>query len=319
MDVALYGVDWIPKSLVTSFLKTKWELLEYKSVEVELEEIKQRKPTVVLSFLPPPKIRGLESIQYIITPGAGIDVLPLEEIEASGKNIINCHANSNTVAEHAWALMMAASRKLVKYHNLVTEIAKWPPRSQVKDYSTDLTGKTLGIIGYGSIGRKLEKIAFAFDMDVMIFRKHPNEEQYSLKNIDEMIEELDFLVLACALTSETRGIISKELIAKSASHLIVVNIARGELIDEPALIEALLAGKIRAAALDVWQNSPYGYSKSGITPEDFVGTPNLLISPHRAWVSTESTAAVAKQLAKELDLIAMNKKSENLVDISRGY
>lgn len=319
VNIAAYGVGWIDVSLIKSFLTTKWEFLEYTGHKMGYGEVNAQNPTVVIAFLPPADIMFHESINKVITPGAGVDVLPLETLKEKGIEVINCHANANTVAEHAWGLLMTASRKIVKYHQIVSDQEAWPPRSQITDRAMDLSGKTIGIVGFGAIGRRIADFATAFNMEIAIFRNHPVEGQYNQEELIEHAEDLDVLMLACPLTSKTRGMVNKSLLDRLPAHTVLVNIARGELIEEEALIDALHEGTIRAAALDVWHNSPYKYSEAGMPPEDFVGTPGLVISPHRAWVSKESVVTVAKELATELDIVAKGKRSDNVLDYEKGY
>ncbi|MDH5403601.1 MAG: hypothetical protein OEY49_13985 [Candidatus Heimdallarchaeota archaeon] len=319
MRKAAYGIPWIPVQIVQQFLTTKWELLDYTNHKMKYEDIANKKPEAILAFNPPRELWSLSSVKFLITPGAGVDILPLADIRSSNKSIINCHGNSSTVAEHAWALLLNAARKVIKYHNNIVETKTWPDRSHIGDVSVDLQGKTIGILGYGAIGKKLHKFADAFDMEVVIFRNRPDEGQYHSDELITKAVDLDFLILASPLTDQTRGIISQKIIEELPSHCIFVNIARGALIDEEALFDALREGNIRAAALDVWINSPYNKNSPGIPPSEFSLVPNLIISPHRAWVSKDSYGEVAKQIAHELDLIAKDIQSDNIFDFDLGY
>lgn len=319
MNVAAYGVVWIPAKLVESFLKTKWKLLDYTSNQLTYAEVAEKKPLCVLSFLPPEEIRSIPSVKWIITPGAGIDGLPIQKIKDDNQKVVNCHANSSTIAEHAWALLLATARKIPKYDAMIRSTGSWPNVGQIKDLNVDITSKAIGIVGYGAIGQKIAAYAKAFDMEISIFRKNPENGQFSLLDLNNQVEDLDYLILACPLTQETKGMINNEIIDIMPSHSVIINIARGALIDEETLFNGLREGRIRAAGLDVWQNSPYGFSSQGTVPDEFTDITNLVISPHRAWVSKESFAVVAKQIAVDLDFIAKGKTPKNLVDLDRGY
>lgn len=318
MKYVAYGIPWMPVSLIEAFLKTKWRFLDYSVHNMEFSSAIKYNPEVLISFSPPEEIRSHASVKFILTPGAGIDQMPLQAIREQGQTIINCHANASSVAEHAWGLLLTSARKLTKYDKMVRDQEKWPDQTQIKDLNVDLAGKTIGIIGYGSIGQKLDRYAHAFEMDTIIFRKHPQEYQFSLSDLEDQLDNLDFIILAVPLTDETKAIISRELINHLPSHIIIINVARGELIEEDALFDALREGLIRGAGLDVWENSPHR-SIHGLRPEEFIHVPNLVISPHRAWISKDSFGKVAQQLALELDNIAKKRGSTNKVDLDLGY
>lgn len=319
MKTAVYGVNWIPVSLIKSFLKTDWNLIDITRNQMPYEEAIRENPMVIISFSPPDEILAHESIKWILTPGAGVDNMDLEKIRESGQKIVNCHANSSAVAEHAWAMLMAVARKIVKYHNLVEQKGEWPGTSHIKDLNTDLKGKNIGILGYGAIGKKLERYALAFEMNPMIFRLNPDEGQFFETELKEKASDIEVLMVACPLTEKTKELVSDEIFSLLPGQAIIVNVARGGVIDEKAMITALKEGKIRAAGIDTWQNSPYQPQSDGIKPSEFVYTTNLTISPHRAWVSPESFGLVAQQIAKELDLIAQSKTPTSLVDFDSKY
>ncbi|MHA2402628.1 MAG: NAD(P)-dependent oxidoreductase, partial [Candidatus Kariarchaeaceae archaeon] len=312
------GIPWIPTTLIEPFLTTKWKLLDYSSNQIEYSEVAKQEPIAVLAYLPPEEIRTIPSVKWLLTPGAGVDMWPLERVKQDEQILINCHANANTVAEHAWALLLSASRNIPKYDSFVRESGNWPSFSQIFDLNNDISGKSIGIVGYGAIGKTIARYALAFDMNIVVFRKHPDEGEFDTFDLQNHVDELDFLMISCPLTVETRGLVSKEVIDALPSHAIIVNIARGEIIDEQALFASLREGRLRAAASDVWQNSPYRKSV-GLKPEEFIDIESLVISPHRAWVSKESHAQVAQELAHELDLIAKGEESANLVDLDREY
>lgn len=316
--IAAYGIPWIPLNLVKAFLKTNWDFLEYSSHKIEYEDVIKKNPLVLLAFRPPQKIIQHDSIKYLITPGAGIDHLNLEYLKERGIKLINCHANSKTVAEHGWALLLAASKNIIKYHNCVKNQSKWPDRGHIYDLNVDLSEKNIGIIGYGNVGKQIEKYAQAFGMESLIFRLNPDEGQYNYYELEDKTSDLDFLIISCPLTEKTKSLVGKNIIAALPSHCILINIARGEILDEKAAFDALENGELRALAIDTWQESGTDESAS-VKIADFIDIDGLTVSPHRAWVSKESYAKVAEQLAFELDLIAKNKLSENLIDFERSY
>ncbi len=317
-----YGISWIPLKLIQSFLTTDWNFLDYTRRQLTYEEVNEKKPEVIISYRSPPaELIKHGNVKWMISPGAGVDKLPLRNLSDDGVTVIRSHGNSNTVAEQAWALLLTAAKKITKYENIIRQQEMWPDRSsQIKDLNFDLENKTIGIIGHGPIGIKIENYAIAFSMETLIFRRTPKaSNQYKVSDLNNMADELDFLIIAYPLTKETEGIVSQEVIDSLPSHCIVANIARGELVNEDAMFDALREGKIQAYSSDVWVNSPMSRSDIGIPPEQLVDIPNLTISPHRAWLSKDSFAKMARQIASELDNIAKGIESSNVVDLSLEY
>lgn len=315
--IAAYGIAWIPVSMVESFLTTEWTILDFTRRQMSYNDVIAKKPLVLISFNPPKHLLEAESIKWIISPGAGVDNLPVRNILSSGKIIINSHANSSSVAEQAWGLLLAACKKITKYDNIIRLQGTWPDRSsQIKDLSSDLTNKTIGILGYGPVGQLIEKYSLAFSMNPIVFTRSPSKDKFQYTDLITKADELDFIVVAAPLTKETKMLINQEIINNLPSHCILVNIARGEIVDEIAIFEALREGLISYYSSDVWTNSPVLKSESGTPPEELIDIPNLVLSPHRAWVSKDSYARVAQQIAIELDNITKGIKSENLVNVS---
>ncbi|OLS28931.1 MAG: Glycerate dehydrogenase [Candidatus Heimdallarchaeota archaeon LC_2] len=316
-----YGISWIPVSLIQSFMKSEWNFLDYTRRQLTYEEVNLKKPKVIISFRAPPnQLLDTGNVKWVISPGAGIDNISLDEIRKNKITLINNHANSSTVAEQAWALLLNAAKKINKYDTIVRSQGLWPDRSsQIKDVNTELKNKTIGILGYGPIAQKIEKYANAFAMEHIIFRRNPTQTQFHFTKLLDEAENLDVLILACPLTPETKEIISEDIIENLPAHCILVNIARGELIDEEAVFDALREGKIHSYASDVWKNSPVIKNEKGTKPIELIEVPNLIISPHRAWISNESHIKVAEQIAFELDSIAKGIKSSNIVDLSLEY
>ncbi len=318
MKVAAYGIPWVPVNLVETQLQTKWKLLDYTHHKLDLDDVIKKRPEVVISFSPPKKLLNIPP-KWLISPGAGIDSLDIDLIKEKSIKLVNSHANANTVAEHAWALLLTASRNIIKYHNKVVTESAWPSPSHIRDFNYDLQGKTAGILGYGAIGKRVEQYAKAFDMNTMIFRLHPSEGQYLTEQLIDMASELDFLIICIPLTRQTYRLINEQIIERLPGSCIVVNISRGAVVDEKYMFDALIRGKIFSYASDVWENSPYRPDGPGVRPSEFVGIPGLIISPHRAWASATSISNIAKDISNTLDTIARGENPKNIVDINRGY
>jgi glyoxylate/hydroxypyruvate reductase A len=181
--------------------------------------------------------------------------------------------------------------------------------------STELRGKTLGIIGLGKVGKEIARIAKCMGMHVIATKRHTEgvtphsvgvDEIYPWNNLDILLSEPDFLTIICPETEETRGLIGKNEIAKMKKGSVLINIARGTIVDEDALIEALKSGHLGGAALDVFRTEP-------LPPDNPLwGMPRVIISPHSASTAdTENT--------KQTDLLIYNlkryMKSETLKNV----
>lgn len=197
-------------------------------------------------------------LKVIGRAGMGVDNIDVPAATAHGVMVMNTpHANSVATAEQTMALMLAVNRHTVPAHNSVAT-GKWERSNFV---GTELAGKTLGIIGFGYIGRLVARRAQAFDMKVVASDPFVSAETgaelgVELLPLTDLLAQSDIITLHAVVTPETRDMINAESIAGMKDGIIIINVARGMLIDEQALAEALKSGKVRAAALDVFQVEP---------------------------------------------------------------
>jgi glycerate dehydrogenase len=187
------------------------------------------------------------------------------------------------VAQFTFALLLELCHQ-IGHHSRVVHEGKW---SRCSDFcfwdspQMELAGKTLGIIGYGSIGKAVGTVAKAFGMQVLAYSRTQYEgTEYT--DLDTLLAKSDVVSLHCPLFPETKGIINQEAIAKMKDGAILINTARGPLIDEYAVAEALKTGKLRGAAMDVVSSEPI----PGDSP--LLDAPNCIITPHMAWAPIES-------------------------------
>jgi len=188
---------------------------------------------------------------------------------------------SDAVAQHAIALLLELTNQ-VALHNAAVQNGEWfdiPYDCFWKQPLTLLAGKTLGIIGYGAIGKRVAQIAEALGMKINIFSKDP-----------EAVIQSDFLSLHCPLTAENREMINAEFISKMKDGAVIINTARGGLINEQDLANALKSGKIKAAGLDVVSVEPPHRD----CENPLFGLPNCIITPHNAWVPAETRENLLK-------------------------
>ncbi len=210
------------------------------------------------------------NLKLIIRGGVGIDNIDVEY--AKSKNILvknSPEASSVAVAELVFALMLAIQRNIVKAHN-TTKNKEWI-KKQLK--GSELYHKTLGLLGIGRIAREVFRRAKAFDMNIIACDPYVCYDECKSVEKGDLFSESDIISLHVPLTDETRGMINKETIAQMKDGVIIINTARGKLINEADLAEALKSGKVKYAGIDVFWNEP---------PE---GSPlleldNVLLTPH---------------------------------------
>jgi len=221
-------------------------------------------------------------IRYVGVLATGYNVVDVDAARAHGAVVTNVPTyGTQAVAQYVFALLLELCHH-VGHHNAAVQQGRW---TQGRDFCfwdhplVELAGKTLGIIGYGRIGQAAAQIARAFGMKVLACSAHGGE---GLVPLDKVLCESDVISLHCPLTRENTGMISRDAIARMKDGVMIINTARGPLIDEEALREALLAGKVQGAALDVVSTEPIR------ADNPLLGLDNCLITPHIAWAPKES-------------------------------
>ena len=222
-------------------------------------------------------------LRYIGVLATGYNVVDIAEAKKRGIVVTNVPAYStDTVAQFTMALLLEIALR-VGEHSRAVHGGKW---SACRDFAfwdyplMELKGKTFGIVGYGSIGKAVAKLAEAFGMKVRAYSRHGAEDYHT--ELDELYAKSDVVSLHCPLTAENAGMINRETIAKMKDGVILLNTARGGLINESDLRAALLSGKVYAAASDVVSAEPIK------ADNPLLGVPNMIITPHIAWAALEA-------------------------------
>lgn len=230
-------------------------------------------------------IEACPDLRYIGLVSTGYNVVDTAAAKERGIPVCNVPAyGTDTVAQFSIALLLEICCHVGHHDNAVHE-GRWEKNRDFCfwDYPiTELSGKTLGIIGFGRIGQAEGKIARAFGMRVIAYAPRPREEGRAIAEyvpFDTLLAESDVISLHCNLTAENTGIINKNAIAKMKDGVAIINTARGQLINEADLAEALRSGKVAAAAVDVVSAEPI----KGDNP--LLTAPNCIITPHIAWAS----------------------------------
>jgi len=235
-------------------------------------------------------------LRVIGRAGVGVDNVDLAAATAAGILVMNTPGgNAVSVAEHTIALMLALARSIPQA-NASIRAGKWEKR---KFMGSELRGKTLGVLGLGSIGREVVRRARAFEMRVLATDPFVNRETASdlgaeLVELSRLYAESDYLTLHVALTPETRGMLNREAFQQMKPGVRIINCARGEVIDHEALYEALESGRVAGAALDVFRPEP--------PPPDFplFRFDTVIATPHIAGSTEEAQEAVGVRIAEQI-------------------
>lgn len=231
-------------------------------------------------------IDSCPNIKYIGLFATGYNNIDIEY--AKEKNITVCNAGSystNAVAQQTFAYILDYCNRIRDYDIAVKngEWEKFPSFSYFPIPTAELAGKTLSIVGYGSIGKKVAEIASAFNMNIIIStRTKPVDCPYEVTDIMTAAKKADILTFHCPLTDKTKGIVNAELFSVMKPTAILINTSRGAVVNENDLADALSNGKIAAAYLDVLEKEPM----SPDTP--LKNAPDCVITPHTSWAAFET-------------------------------
>lgn len=212
---------------------------------------------------------------------------------------------SKTTAEFTFALLLATAWRLPEADRFLRE-GKWRQNQSMAFLGTRLFGKTLGIVGLGTIGTGLAKRARAMEMDVLYHKRNrlsPGEEsllEVDYRSLEDLFRESDFLALTPALTKETQGMITAELIGAMKPSAILINTSRGPVIDEQALEEALVEGRIRGAGMDVYHNEIPEAEVPGPS-ERMKSLPNVVVTPHIGTAARETREEMALRTVENIE------------------
>jgi D-3-phosphoglycerate dehydrogenase len=249
-------------------------------------------------------------LKMIARAGVGVDNVDIPKATEQGIVVMNTpDGNTVSTAEMTFALMLALARQIPPAHASMLA-GKWDRKSFG---GVELRGKTLGVVGFGRIGRAVAKRAIAFEMTVIAYDPYiPSDVAadlgVELVDLDTIYKRSDFITLHTLLTDETRDMINKTTIAKMKPGVRIVDAARGALINEADLAEALKSGQVAGAALDVYPTEP--------PPADdpLIGLPNVVHTPHLAASTEDAQIVVAVDAAKQIVDALLNGKYSNVVN-----
>jgi len=242
-------------------------------------------------------------LRVVANCAVGVDNIDFAAAARRGVVITNTpDVLTEATAELAFALLLAAARRLGEGERLVRSGA-WTGWALDQLLGIQLAGKTLGIVGNGRIGRAMARRATGFGMHVIV--ADPTDPQ--AMPVDELFATADCVSLHCPLTPETRHLVNAARLARMKPTAILVNTSRGDCVDEDALIDALTAGRIFAAALDVYAREPEIYSR-------LAGCPRLVLAPHIGSATTEARTQMAQLCADAVIAVLSGERPANQVD-----
>jgi len=253
-------------------------------------------------------ILAAKKLKVIARAGAGVD--NIDVVAAKEKNMLVMNTpggNTNATAEHAFALIMSALRK-IPYANDTTHKGKWEKKN-IK--GTELSKKTLGIVGFGNVGARLSNLVKGFGVNILVSSKSLESRQKDfphVKNVsfDELISTSDIVSFHCKAPSDGKPLISKEHYKKMKPTAVIINTARGNIVDENDLHAALNENLIAGAALDVYSKEP---AKENI----LFNNPKAILTPHVAASTAEASIVVAEMAANQISDFLLKGTKNNTV------
>ena len=231
-------------------------------------------------------MRNAKNLKFIGLFATGFNNIDLKFTDSHGITVCNVPGYStDAVAQQTFALILEIVNRTHDYNNLVAK-GDWIKSRTFSFFPLpmlELSGKTIGIVGYGSIGRRVAEVGKSFGMKVLVFKRHPvDDPTVTQVTLDELLQRSDIVSLHCPLNADSADMMTKENFAKMKKGAIFINTARGGLVDEHALKEALVTGHLLGAGLDVLRQEPMAADCP------LLGVKNCIITPHVAWAGLET-------------------------------
>ena len=309
MVITVIDIGMLGDMLNRDELRKIGELRELNSPDVmKVGPVEALKDTdIVLGgfrFLTPEVMDQLPNLKLVVIPATGFNAFDIEHARKCGISVANNpDYGTQPGAQHAIALLLYLTNQIAYYNDAIRsgDFMKTMKGIMGDAPLMELYNKTIGIIGFGRIGRNIGKMAAGLGMKVLAYDIFENDEGRKLAEyttLDDLLSRSDVVSLNCPSTKENHHIINAETIAKMKDGAILINDARGDLVDEQALADALRSGKIRGAGLDVVEKEPFG-------PDNpLYDAPNCIITPHIAWSPVESRQRMADNMIETVRAFA---------------
>ena len=249
-----------------------------------------------------PLLDALPTVRHVASYGVGVNHIDLDACRARGVLVTNTPGVlTDATADMAMALLLAAARRVAEGDRVV-RAGGWTDVDPSWMLGTELTGKTLGLVGFGRIGQAVARRAAGFELRILY--ASPREVAFpgaTRVPLDDLLARSDFVSLHVPLTPATEDLLSRERIFAMKRGAILVNTARGPVLDDAALADALREGRLAAAGLDVFRDEPH-------VPEAFRALPNVVLTPHLGSGSRETRAAMARMVLEEISRVARGEE-----------
>lgn len=317
------------------------ELKKYKNVKLIFrkdsseEQLLKIVPSadILIGWRPSKEVlMNANNAKLFINPGAGIHHLLQLFREINKKRrilLINGHGNSYFVAQHTVALLLALMNKIIPHHKWMQQ-GRWRTGDEDAE-SIPLRFKKVGLFGYGAINQKVHRFLSGFDVEFCILRKHWEKQveplptkvtKYDFSQLNEFLKKIDILIIAIPVTSLTRNLIGKFELDLLGSNGLIVNVSRGDIIDEESLFKALQEKSILGAAIDVWYNySPESDDQGRKFPFNFPfhAIDNIILSPHRGYSPFKDLLRWNEVIENISRMAHGRQEFINVVDLDEGY
>lgn len=260
-------------------------------------------------------LKDAPNVKLICLFATGFDNVDLAYCKSRGIKVANVvNYSTAAVVQHTILLALALEEKLVHYDNYVKS-GEYGAQDRFSNFDRpfgELDGKTWGIVGMGNIGRGVAKVAQALGCKVIFYSASGKSTctDYTRVAFDELLSQSDILSLHCPLSDRTRGLINKEAFSKMKKSAILVNVARGPVVDTQALYDTLTQGQIAAAGLDVLEKEPISRDNPLNEIKD---STKLIITPHLAWASTEARERLVDEVVKNIQAF-LDGEDRNVVN-----
>jgi len=255
-------------------------------------------------------LEGAKNLKAVLKYGVGVDNIDLDAATQKGILVINCpEYGSDTIAEHAFALMICLAKKLLHIDALMREKGwLW---SLPEFLGTDLFGKTLGLIGFGRIGRAMANKALGFGMKLNIYDPYVipdlvRDFKAEFVSLNTLLQTSDVVTLHCILTSETENLIGAAELKKMKKSAFLIDVSRGAIIEEKALLTALQENWIAGAGLDVFAEEPL------FPGHPLLSLENVILTPHLAWYTKEAAERLEQETLQRTLEILEGKMPQNI-------
>ena len=306
--IVVTGADLAPQALE---LLAKFEIVFAGKTPDEEGLVRlcaEKQPVAILvryGKVPARVMDASPNLRVIAKHGVGLDTIDSQAAAERGIAVKPATgANADAVAEHTWALILDCAKGISQLNSRM-HAGHW---DKATHKSLELRGKTLGVVGFGAIGQRVAAFGLALGMEVIAFDPYASKAVpgVTLTDLDDVIARANVLSLNCPLTAENREMINRETLGRMKHGAILVNTARGGLIDEQALVEAVRSGKLRAAGLDSFHVEPMA------APHIFHGVPQIVLTPHTGGVTSDAYVSMGTAAAR--NILAVLAEAEAIQD-----